>query len=316
MILFLQTRQKAANSIWTETNNFMWKLIKFIMGVVVVVFAISYLFHIPISDFTKLLPKDVVSKFSTFKEETLSPTIQNIQKQVLAPTPLRVSNTDTAGVLTKSGVITLTNTERKKTGLGALSENPLLDKSAEMKLHDLFDKQYFAHESPTGAGPSDLADKAGYSYIMIGENLALGNFSDDAALLKAWMESSGHRANILNDKYAEIGVAVGKGTFEKNEVWIGVQEFGLPSSACPEPSLTLKAEIDSGRQMIDTLFDQITAKKAQMEAADKNTSDYNNRVNEYNVLVDTYNAQIATTKSKIATYNAQVNASNSCRAHS
>jgi uncharacterized protein YkwD len=92
----------------------------------------------------------------------------------------------------------------------------------------MFENQYFAHESPTGEKVSDLAKKFGYDFLLIGENLAMGNFSSDEDLVLAWMESPGHRENILNEKYQEIGVAVKKGIFEGKEVWIAVQHFGLP----------------------------------------------------------------------------------------
>ena len=55
------------------------------------------------------------------------------------------------------------------------------------------------------------------------------------------MNSPGHRANILNGKFTQIGVAVGRGTFEDHEVWIGVQVFARPLSDCPQPNAALKA---------------------------------------------------------------------------
>jgi len=124
----------------------------------------------------------------------------------------------------------------------------------DLQLDDIFEKQYFAHISPEGLGPSDLAEKSGYEYIMIAENLALGNFKDDNTLVNAWMDSPGHRANILNNRYTEIGVAVGKGFFSESnennkeeiatEVWIAVQEFGLPLSSCPKPEESLLNTIE------------------------------------------------------------------------
>src|SRR6185369_15716694 len=118
-------------------------------------------------------------------------------------------------------------------GLPALKENALLDKAAKKKLDDMFAQQYFEHINPQGKGPSDLAKSVGYDYIAIGENLALGNFKNDAELVQAWMDSPGHRANILNKQYTEIGVAVGQGTYEGKKTWLAVQEFGRPTSSCP-----------------------------------------------------------------------------------
>ena len=110
--------------------------------------------------------------------------------------------------LTKAQVIEITNERRKENGgLAALKENLRLDVSAEKKLEDMFAKQYFEHLSPDNVGVKDLAKNAGYEYILIGENLAMGDFNNDSALLDAWMASPGHRENILNKNYTEIGVA-------------------------------------------------------------------------------------------------------------
>ena len=133
--------------------------------------------------------------------------------------PLRVLDSiftgETTTVLSQNDVIDLTNKARATYGsLPALKENSKLDFSAEKKLQDMFMKQYFEHVSPSGIGVGDLANQISYEYIVIGENLALGNFKDDQALVDAWMASPAHRANILNKHYTEIGVAVGKGTFE------------------------------------------------------------------------------------------------------
>jgi len=107
--------------------------------------------------------------------------------------------------LTVKGVIDNTNKQRALNGdLPVLKENFKLNFSAEKKLQDMFVKQYFEHNSPEGIGVGDLGLQAGYEYIIIGENLALGNFKDDASLVDAWMASPGHRANILNKKYTEI----------------------------------------------------------------------------------------------------------------
>jgi uncharacterized protein YkwD len=151
---------------------------------------------------------------------TVLPLVKNDSEQVTTATttknefyssPLRSNENNTTAQLDAEGVIALTNQERRNGGVGKLTANTKLTKAAEMKLKDMFDRQYFEHISPDGKGPSYLAQKAGYEYIVIGENLALGNFKNDAALVQAWMDSPGHRENILNYRYSEIGVAVGQG---------------------------------------------------------------------------------------------------------
>ncbi len=310
----------------------MWKLIKFIFSVIILILVLSYFLRIPLSlsrfnqavdNVRALIPESVLSLFnqgSTSSSKTASPTpspvgiissIQNITEKVFAPTPLRIKAGE-KGALTQSGVISLTNAERKKVGLAPLSENNLLDLDAGKKLQDLFAKQYFEHVSPSGIGPGELAKSVGYDYILIGENLALGNFKDDQSLLAAWMASPGHRENILQSKYKEIGVAVGKALYQGEETWIAVQTFGLPSSSCPEPSVTLKAKIDAEKSQVTSLEKDLMTKKAEVDAASDDTT-YNERVVEYNSLVTKYDTTVKTTQADILNYNAQVGASNTCR---
>lgn len=245
-------------------------------------------------------------------------TIQNISRQVFTGGPLRSVENNPDAFLTKAGVIADTNLMRKQNGgLTALSENFKLDEAARMKLKDIFTKQYFEHVSPQGQGPSDLAQKAGYQYVIIGENLALGNFKNDTALVDAWMNSPGHRANILQPKYLEIGVAVGQGVFEGQKVWVAVQEFWRPASACPEVDETLKSQIDSLKSDSTILMTQLNDLKSQIEnlpepKTRQEADYYNQKVSEYNNVVNLYNNKVDQLKANTAAYNAQVKAFNAC----
>ena len=131
-------------------------------------------------------------------------------------------------VLVKRKIIEETNVQRKTNGLPALSENATLDEVAKSKAYDMFRNQYFDHVSPTGVGPEELAESLGYNYSFQGENLLMGNFISEKAMVQDWMNSPGHRANILNSHYTEIGVSVVKEKYKGKTVWIGVQEFGSP----------------------------------------------------------------------------------------
>jgi Cysteine-rich secretory protein family len=215
--------------------------------------------------------------------------------------------------LTRNGVISSTNDQRDQQGEGPLHENPNLDKAAEAKVDDMFAQQYFEHVSPSGKSPADIIRVTGYNYIIVGENLALGNFKDDATLVQAWMDSPGHRANILNGKYQEIGVAVKKGTFEGHEVWLAVQEFGAPLSTCPNPQTGLKSKIDSNRSRLADNQDQLERRKADI-AANKYASqdEYNDAVAKYNALVESTNQLSDETKELVSQYNASVNEFNKC----
>jgi hypothetical protein len=88
-------------------------------------------------------------------------------------------------------------------------------------------RQYFAHNTPDGATPWTFIKATGYSYITAGENLAI-DFSEAESVQSAWMNSPGHRANILNSNFKEIGIGIAKGKFDGHDTTIVVQMFGTP----------------------------------------------------------------------------------------
>lgn len=228
------------------------------------------------------------------------------------PGPLRWGIESNTPFLTKQGTIEETNKRRAEAGLPAFRENMLLNRSAEAKVREMFARQYFAHESPEGRGPSDLAKTAGYNFLLVGENLALGNFKDNAELLQAWMDSPGHRANILKKNYSEIGVSVIEGIFEGKKTWIAVQEFGRPASDCAEVSHSLESLLAGNKLQLSEMEKQIDTKQREIAATKKNTPEYNQRANEYNQLVEDYNDLAARTKQLAEQYNADVDRYNNC----
>ncbi len=238
--------------------------------------------------------------------------VQEIKKQVITPPPLRSDSQEEQSFLTRLGVIKFTNIERVKAGLLPLKENAELDISSGIKAKDMLDKQYFAHESPSGIGVADLAERTGYEFILIGENLALGNFKDDQALVQAWMDSPGHRANILNTKYKDIGVSVIKGTFEGRTTWFAVQHFGFPSSACPEPSQSLENQINIEKNQAQGLQTSLDSLRVEIESSGLKRRDYNQKVQQYNDLVSQYNNLNAEIKILLDQYNNQIWVFNNC----
>jgi uncharacterized protein YkwD len=242
---------------------------------------------------------------------------QEAAKDVSAPPPLRAKQGSPTAQLSQAGVLTWTNSHRADAGLGALKLDAQLNAAAKAKLDDMFVRQYFEHVSPSGAGPADVVTAAGYAYIAVGENLALGNYKDDRTLVQAWMDSPGHRANILGASYTEIGIAVGKGTYEGQTTWLAVQEFGKPLADCPQAEPTLKAKIDLDQTQLDRMKADLEARKREMDAAQKPRSNeerdaYNAKVAEYNALVEQVNALIRQIQGEIAVYNGQVQAFNAC----
>jgi uncharacterized protein YkwD len=246
--------------------------------------------------------------------DSIDSLVNSVSKEISIPPPLRAPKDEPKANLTKAGTIDRTNSQRQDNGLPALAENEKLDAAAMIKAQDMFQKQYFAHESPSGAGPSDLAEDVNYDYLAIGENLALGNFKDDEALVQAWMDSPGHRANILNKKYKEIGVAVLKGAYEGETTWIAVQEFGMPVSACPSVDDALKIQIDAFKNQLSSLSSELTSQKGQLENIGKETNNnfFSQKVEQYNQLVNQYNDLISRVKGMVDEYNAQVEAQNAC----
>lgn len=230
--------------------------------------------------------------------------------------PLPVVVAAEEGPLSRSGVIARTNAERSARGLSTLRENSFLDRAAERKLEDMFQQQYFEHVSPQGVGPGALVDKVGYDYVVVAENLALGSFKDSAAVVAAWMASSGHRANILDDRMSEIGVAAGKGTFKGERVWIIVQEFGKPLTDCPMVDMALRTSIDRRKGDVDAMERELTALKDAIERMPRATPEesdaYNAKVSEYNSLVSRYNKDLEHLRIDIDAYNQQIQAFNAC----
>ena len=299
----------------------MFKIIKTIFSIFLLLILVVYYFKIPLSS----LPRDLVQKISPelfkFERNSLIPAIEKFEKQIFSPPPLRVAlpkqatqaPENAAKILSRAGIISETNIRRGESGLPSLSSNTILDRGAEAKLHDLFAKQYFEHVSPSGVGPADIAKSAGYDYVVIGENLALGNFSSDKTLLDAWMASPGHRANILNSRYKEIGVAVGEGFYQGETVWIAVQEFGLPLSSCPSPSSELFSLIDKSESALTAVQNELDQRRVEVSSLPRSNPSYNQKVDEYNALSIQYNTLIEATKKIIADYNRQVEVTNSCR---
>lgn len=227
----------------------------------------------------------------------------------LTPTPIP---TPTLPLLTSAGIIVQTNIERQQNGVSVLSSNGTLNATALSKASDMCERQYFAHTSPSGLGAGDLAANASYNYLAIGENLARGPFDSDAAVVEAWMNSPGHRANILNSKFTEMGAAAVKCTYQGKNTWMAVQHFGKPVSLCPKPDTVLLQAINAKKATLADMRDQIITLNVEIEATDPFDSNYSSKINSYNILVKKYNTLIAETRALIGQYNNEVSAFNAC----
>ena len=105
----------------------------------------------------------------------------------------------------ESEVIRLVNAERTKHGLPNLKEDWQLSRVARYKSEDMRDNKYFSHTSPTYGSPFEMMKNFGISYKSAGENIAKGQ-KTPAAVVNAWMNSPGHRKNILSKGFTHIGV--------------------------------------------------------------------------------------------------------------
>ncbi|GGI12717.1 CAP domain-containing protein [Gottfriedia solisilvae] len=140
-------------------------------------------------------------KKSSTSTPTTKPTTQTI------PTNKQSSSNTNSSTLSafETKVVELTNVERSKAGLKPFNINNELSKVSRIKSQDMTDKNYFDHNSPTYGSPFDMMKKFGISYKTAAENIAKGQKTPEE-VVKAWMNSSGHRANILNSNLDQIGV--------------------------------------------------------------------------------------------------------------
>lgn len=236
-----------------------------------------------------------------------------VEKKITTPGPITTEKEIPATFLTGAGIILETNKQRLENNLLPLVQNSTLDQMAFVKAQDMFQEGYFAHVSPTGVDVAELASQIGYDYLLVGENLALGNFGGDLDVVEAWMGSPGHRENILKPNYTEIGVASIQGIYDGKTTWIAVQEFGLSRSVCSAPNPKLKSQVDELNYELNQLLLLIEEKEAEIQNTNRfNPGQYNRKVNEYNALIEEYNNLLEDLKSLVAEYNEKVKNYNSC----
>lgn len=150
-----------------------------------------------------------------------------------------------ASNITPMQVIEQTNQKRVALGMAPIKMNDRLNQAALAKAQDMFNKQYWSHNSPDGKNPWFFIKNARYDYVLAGENLAR-DFATTPEMMAAWMASPTHKANIINPKYEEIGIAVVDGVLDGFETTLVVQMFGTPriyQAAIPDQGAKAPAEI-------------------------------------------------------------------------
>jgi len=178
---------------------------------------------------TKVPAKEEVK--APVKEEVKAPAKEEVKAPVKEEAPTQTPETSTPADTTKEEttatdevnseisafekeVVELTNAERSKQGLKALEMDTELSKVAGVKSQDMKDKNYFDHTSPTYGSPFDMMKSFGIDYSAAGENIAMGQTTPQQ-VVTSWMNSEGHRANILSSNFTHIGV----GHVESGNYW-------------------------------------------------------------------------------------------------
>jgi len=270
----------------------------------------------PVTALQKKIVTPAVSPKPSVVSEAIIPPIppKKIVQTTTEPLVSFAGSGKAVGMLESAEVVRWTNYQREQNNLLPLARNSKLDAAAIVKVHDMFDHQYFEHVSPNGKDASALVTGVGYEYLWVGENLALGIFDSEKALVDAWMGSPGHRANILNPHFEEIGVAVDEGQFEGRHVWLAVQEFGKPASSCPAPEISLKLEIEQNQMTIASSTAEANVLAVEIDSLEHggDRAQYIQTVADYNTIVDFLNPIITRTRGLVDTYNQEVASYNAC----
>ena len=122
-------------------------------------------------------------------------------------------------------LLLLTNKERQNAGVGTLTFNEKLSEAAAKKAEDMFEYDYWAHNSPSGKTTWVFIKNSEYKNVYAGENLARG-FTSAEDVIKAWMVSTSHRANMLSQNYSDVGFAVKIGKLNGKETVLVVEYLG------------------------------------------------------------------------------------------
>ena len=148
----------------------------------------------------------IAAKYEVGLGEIIKANPQIVNPALIYPgQTIAIPNIDSSVLSYEKEVVRLVNEKRMQNGLTALSEDWELSRVARIKSQDMKDNRYFSHTSPVYGTPFQMMKNFGLSYRSAGENIAQGQRTPEE-VVNAWMNSSGHRANILNASYTHIGV--------------------------------------------------------------------------------------------------------------
>lgn len=158
-----------------------------------------------------------VSELISLNPQLKNPNLIYVGQKINIPTTPEITAVE-------KEVARLVNVERAKYGLPALSYNWQLARVARIKSEDMRNNHYFSHTSPTYGSPFDMIRNFGISFTAAGENIAMGQRTA-AEVMNGWMNSPGHRSNILNSRFTQIGVGYAKDSYGRG-YW--TQQFIRP----------------------------------------------------------------------------------------
>ncbi len=151
--------------------------------------------------------------------KSANPTIKNYDL-IYPGQIISIPTVNTSVTAYEKEVVRLVNVERAKQGLSALEYDWQLSRVARYKSEDMQRNNYFSHTSPTYGSPFNMMKNFGISYRTAGENIAKG-YRTPAAVVEGWMNSAGHRANILNSSFTHIGVGYVEGGNYWTQMFVG-----------------------------------------------------------------------------------------------
>jgi uncharacterized protein YkwD len=167
-----------------------------------------------------------ISAIPAIAAESYSVSANKQQLQTLSVQSVQKVSQNIGKLSFEAELLKLTNNERRKVGLAPLKLSSQLTKAAQSHATDMAKNNYFSHKGLNGSSMVDRTKATGYNYSALGENIAAGKATPEGTI-RQWMNSAGHRANILNSKFTEIGFGYENAPNSRyRHYW--VQVFGTP----------------------------------------------------------------------------------------
>ena len=201
----------------------MKKLFVFVLSVVMI--AVMFLVNVSAATSYTVVSGDTMWKIAVKYQvgvseiKSANPHISN-PNLIYPGQVLNIPTTDSSVLNYEKEVVRLVNEIRVQNGLKELTYDRELSRVARYKSQDMKDNQYFSHTSPVYGSPFQMIQNFGITYRSAGENIAKG-YSTPQAVVNGWMNSSGHRANILNASFTHIGVGYVAGGNYWTQMFIG-----------------------------------------------------------------------------------------------